>query len=392
MLKSYQLETRMDRHLIAFADAPEPDLITPALDARFKVSHVTLLADASQTSRADYIASVCRDARLQAQVLTLPHAWNPEPIRVRLKELVVAADHAVLFNLSGANPVHSAIAHEVALETQVPAFVVNPFSDQIHWLAHAPADLPGDHGNVADKLTLESYFGVYGMEIIGYSRRLHRPKPQMDAAADVLAHLAVQHAGLIGRLNTVCSSLTPEFETRAAVPNHASLISALRATGLCSILPDMRLRLTQFESRQFLGGGWLEWWLLKQVEALVGELPIQDAAASVRVRLPNGVTNEFDVAILCNNHAYMIEAKTTNAGSPDKGIGAQTLFKLDSVSGLAGMHAEAMLASLCLPTLKEASRAESQDIEIVAGAALTEVQTHLREWLKEPLGEEIPVE
>ncbi|WP_283147666.1 Card1-like endonuclease domain-containing protein [Silvimonas soli] len=373
----------MDRHLIAFADASEPDLITPALDARFKVRNVTLLADAGNVSRANYIASVCRDANLNTSVMPIPHGWHPEPIRVRLKEIIARGELPYLFNLSGANPIHSAIAHEVALGHQVPAFVVNPSSDQIHWLAHAPGDLPSDDGNVQDRLTLESFFAVYGIEIVSCSRRLHRPKPQMDAAADVLAHLAVQHPELINKLNGVCSLLTAEHETRNPIPNHPALLSALRATGLCRILPDLRLNLAQFDSRQFLGGGWFEWWLLHQVESLTPGMPIQDAAASVRVRLPNDVSNEFDVAILSNNHLYLIEAKTINAGMTDKGIGLPTLFKLDSVSTLGGLHADAMIASLSLPTLREANRAMAQDIEIVAGHALTLVQSHLRDWLRD---------
>ncbi|MBB5192148.1 hypothetical protein HNQ50_002885 [Silvimonas terrae] len=371
----------MHRHLIAFADAPEPDLITPALDQRFKIRNVTLLADATHIERANYMASVCREANLHTSVMPIPHGWHPEPIRVRLKEIIAGGELPYVFNLSGANPIHSAIAHEVALGHQVPAFVVNPSSDQIHWLAHPPHDLPSDDGNVEDRLTLESYFAVYGIGIVSCSRRLHRPKAQMDAAADVLAHLSVDHPELINKLNGVCSLLTAEHETRLPIPNEPALISALRATGLCQILPDLRLRLDQFDARQFLGGGWFEWWLLRQVEVLAGELPIQDAAASVRVRLPNDVSNEFDVVILCNNHLYVIEAKTINAGMADKGVGLTTLFKLDSLSSLGGMRAEAMLASLSLPTLREASRAQAQEIAIVAGDELTAVQARLRDWL-----------
>ena len=120
--------------------------------------------------------------------------------------------------------------------------------------------------------------------------------------------------------------------------------------------------------------------MLAQVTALQSELPIQDAACGVKIISREGVANEFDLAMLTNNQLYLVECKTI-LPKGNKSIGMDVIFKLDSVSQLGGLEAEAMLVAVGVANEAEQDRADLQQLEIINGKELLNIRDRLRRWI-----------
>ncbi len=366
-------------HLLAFVNRVESDIITPALDRRFGVNQVSLLCHRSELGLATDIAGVCRSLHLPASVVTL--AADTQPLALR-QQLAALAQGAVAFNISAASPVQAALAYDLARERQLPLMSIAPHSDRLIWL------LGGEHtglrtgSDIADGLTLAAYFALYGSRIEHIHYRLAQRPQRLEALAAGLAALAAQRPAALSLLNRLCNDLDTRQYSRHPLPRgERALRHWLASCGLVEVDQAGHVRCHDASVRFFLGGGWLEVWLLSQVAALQPALPISDAAVGVKV-VHDGVANEYDVAILCNNQLYLVECKTTAPTAlHQRGIGLDNLFKLDSAASLGGLHAHAMLATLYPATDSEAARAQAQGIALLSGPALARAQPVLRQWL-----------
>lgn len=366
-------------HLLAFVDHVVSDIISPALDRRFGIERVSLLCQQPDLALAFDIAGVCRNLQLAVTVETLPPDSQPLALRQRLQAL---AQGAVCFNISAASPVQAALAYDLARVRHLPLMSIEPQQDRLIWLLGGEHSTLLNGADIADGLTLEAYFGLYGSRIETLHYRLNRRNPRHEALAHDLALRAASHPKELSLLNRLCTELDEEqYSRRPLSGGEHHLRQWLEASAMVEFRPGGHMRCVDGRTRFFLAGGWLEVWLLSQLALLVPQLPISDAAVGVKIS-HRGVENEYDVALLCNNQLFLIECKTIAPAGPNHhGVGLENLFKLDSAASLGGLNARAMLASLYPASNSESDRAHAQQIAMLSGAQFMHAREHLREWL-----------
>lgn len=366
-------------HLFAFVSHMTSDIITPALDRRFEVGRVSLLCHESDLGYAYDIAGVCRSQHLPVTVETLPADNQPLVLQQRLRELLQAP---ACLNLSAASPVQAALAYEIARKRHLPVMALDHAHDRLIWLGAADPSAPPGGSDIADGLSLEDYFALYGCRVREARYRLRQRDVRLEQLAAGLAQRAASFPHELSLLNRLCNELDARQFSRRLLPRSEHFLrNWLQQSGMVSFDHIGHMRCRDAPSRLFLSGGWLEVWLLALVARMAPHMPISDAASGIKVS-HQGVENEYDVAVMCNNQLFLIECKTTAPASPRlRGVGLENLFKLDSAVRLGGLDAQAMLVSLYPPTSSEANRARVQQIATLSGSGLRQADDSLRRWL-----------
>jgi len=111
-------------------------------------------------------------------------------------------------------------------------------------------------------------------------------------------------------------------------------------------------------ARFFTAGGWLEDHVFDVIKRLKG---VQDTVKSLEIRRGRS-KNEIDVAFLVRNALFLVECKARNFLGPDKSIGAQAVYKLDSLVGLGGLRTRGILISY--RPLRDADQTRAKDLQI----------------------------
>ncbi|WP_432721525.1 DUF1887 family CARF protein [Jeongeupia wiesaeckerbachi] len=371
-------------HLLCPLDTVQSDIITPALDRVFGIRHMTIAAHRHRLDAAAAVAETAAAAQIGCDIIELSSEDSPSLLRGALAQIINDAGMPTLINLSGASPILAALAQEVALLRQVPSFVIHPERDTLVWLNHLPNVTPEQGYNIADRLTLDGYFGLFGCEIIEASVDLKHRNPQLEKLARHMAWFASRDSR---QLYSLMQHVIRADENGLTAPLPRELqpyLMPIEQAGLVTLLHGGELKLHDAQALRYLNGGWLEYWLFAEAASLIGQCPIHDLACGVQIITQDGVKNEYDLALLCNNQLYLVECKTQQPENRQTGLGVgnNVLFKLDSVSHLSELDARAMLVSVSRPTEHEVHRADEQDIEIVCGHDLVNLRERLRDWLK----------
>ena len=107
-------------HFLAFADNVIGDIITPALDKRFRIGRVTLFCEEKSLQNADNVGGVLREAGVPVSILPILPEWNAAAVFDRLRTVLAASEQPCLINLSGASPLQAAIAQPEEIEAMAP--------------------------------------------------------------------------------------------------------------------------------------------------------------------------------------------------------------------------------------------------------------------------------
>ena len=106
----------------------------------------------------------------------------------------------------------------------------------------------------------------------------------------------------------------------------------------------------------------------------------------MRVESAGHARNEIDVAALVHNRLYLIECKTRSmqGDSDAAGPGAETLYKLDSLTALGGLNTRGMVVSYQPLKQWDRQRADDLRIKVVEGGQLRNLDGHLANWINAP--------
>lgn len=369
-------------HLISFLDRQSVDVISPALDHQFRIGRVTILCEPEHLADARHSARLLRQRALQVFVVPIGEAWRPASITETLDRILAVRPEPCLINLSCANGMQAAVAQCYASRHGLPSFVIQPADDQLIWIDGLPTNYVADGEAIADSLKLEECFALFGHPWLACQYRLGQRDHGREVMARQLLQLAIDDPGAIRLLNLAGAQLQDGYLSQPLRPPiPPGLLSLIQESGWASWQDDVRIDFRSAETRAFLCGGWLELAVFCEVVALAqAGLPLQDAACGVRIGMPDGVSNEYDLALLANNQLYLVECKTV-LNARQRSVGMDVLFKLDSVSQLGGLEAEAMLITLNQPTAAESQRARAQALEIIAGPDLANLRERLHAWL-----------
>jgi len=178
----------------------------------------------------------------------------------------------------------------------------------------------------------------------------------------------------------------PMDDRQASDPQLGELISRFSAAGYLSRERD-RLVFPGEEQRFFVNGGWLELYVFDRLRHLRGEVrTVQDLGRNVHVQRDTRsgpVPNEIDVAVLSENRLYLIECKTRQWRGGANGPGAESLFKLETLTDLlGGLQARGMLVSYQDVPDHDRRRAADLRIQVCAGQQIQHLGESLKTWIR----------
>ncbi len=146
---------------------------------------------------------------------------------------------------------------------------------------------------------------------------------------------------------------------------------------------SQKIRFPNEASRLYVNGGWLEDYVLEQVKGLKLTEDIYDCRSNLRVKSPNKVENEIDVAFTAKNRLHLIECKTVNYQSHrNLAKGDQAAYKLDSIRDMmAGTFGKAIIVSYQKMTKHDRQRCQDLGISLTESDKINEIAPILTKWI-----------
>ena len=196
----------------------------------------------------------------------------------------------------------------------------------------------------------------------------------------------------IGQLNELAAnaekSLKVVIKDRIPRPDShlQSLLKECERQGFLSN-KNGKFTFTDEDSRFFINGGWLEIYINALLNALWTQGLLQDHShINILIRSPRGTENELDIAFMAGNRLHIIECKTRRFRNNQAGdVGTESLYKLDSLSDLAGLGTKSMLVSYRKLEKRDRGRARDLKIKTVEYTALQKMKDILRDWIQSGL-------
>jgi hypothetical protein len=123
------------------------------------------------------------------------------------------------------------------------------------------------------------------------------------------------------------------------------------------------VKFTSEKDRDFCKGLWLEKFVHSKLKDVADEAGLQDFSASIEIESSSGVRNEIDAAFLYNNELYVIECKTAKMDEK----GSDVLYKLDAISGYAGLYTKSIVITYKEMNKFDRKRARDLRINLIEG-------------------------
>ncbi len=365
------------RHQLCLVSQQATPNVTPVLDAGMKPQRLTLLVSPDMQAQAKALQQALEPGGVQVQQWPIDDAWSVEHIRQRVLDFAEThADESPILNATGGTKPMSMAAYAVFRERDWPVFYVHPEEDRVIWLH--PESRPSKP--LEDRIRLEPFLLAHGVRC----ERLDR-SPAASVWQQQAAKLARQSQHLISALNGLAISAEPSLqaamtEKQARWSALQGLLEQLDAAGILQ-LQQHHVQFISEEARFFACGGWLEDYAFLCLQKLRSRFPhaIHDAARNVQVQRGEGVSNEIDVAFLCNNQLHIIECKSGQISKK----ATDMLYKLDSLrQPLGGIRTRAMFISVRTPGQADEKRASESRTQLCCGKQLSALEVTLADWLK----------
>ena len=381
----------MQKHIhIAFIDEQFINIISPLLDSAIESHELILFIEQSQQSQANAIKNVLTPRAIKVTEELMPSTRNTEVLvdfyHHTLDHLISSnPNNRYVFNASCGDRQHVLSLYEVIKAYQLDCFMVEPKTDQLHWLT------PTERTNtqLADKLKITDFFPLIGCDITEISNAHIVEKKYRDLGAKWSVSQD-DFSKALGQLNYLAASSednnllsAPLSRQQLNCPQLQTLIDDLEDAELLTREGE-QLCFSHEEARFFANGGWLEEYVYGLLLSLKKEVPeLQDIAQGVAIKRKVGsgfVHNELDIVILANNKLHLIECKTKKF---ERGEGNQVIYKLDSLSDLlGGIQARAALVSYKGIRTSEKLRAKELEIALMCEEDLVNLKANLKNWLQ----------
>ena len=377
----------IDTHICLISHQPLPNLI-PLMDPAIRPRRVILLISKDMNEKAEWFATAV-PSEIQVRHHPVADPWDVESVQNEVlllleKERESVEQGRLVLNATGGTKPMTLAVYEACRIYGIPIFFVHPERDRVIWLY--PEDRPAHE--LANRIRLEPFLSAHGATVEG---RLNRSVPfaeRLELAAGIVHRIEhYQHA--IGALNGLAASAERTLRSRSlrnGRGNLQKLIQHFAGYGLLRY-EEGRLVFPNEEARFFVNGGWLEYHIFDAVRRLrERNSRIQDIAWGIQIRRHRrgrAISNELDVAFLCDNRLHLIECKTRKfAGEGEDTPGAEALYKLETLADLiGGLEARAMLVSYrdIRPGLR--ARAADMDVTVCAGHQLRNLQSVLVDFI-----------
>lgn len=373
-------------HLILVSAQQIPNL-TPILDEALRPKKVIMLVSGDMQERSKALENIFKPRGISVEQHPVDNPWDAGGI----SELIDRIIHpyppgSIALNATGGTKLMSIAAYEAFYTANRPIFYVHPEKDCLLWLnSDQPPHL------LEDRLKLKDYLTAYGAAKV--VPQPHGVKPEIKSLTNNLIQDIENYADALVMLNALAAQAKGTLRVRIENSQHAShafseLLTLFADAGLCRLDNDDKLMFPDETARFLVNGGWLEQHCYSLCQKLKTKIPVQDVACGINLTRLHGnkeVPNEIDVAMLADNHLYMIECKTKRFNLQDQ-INSETadvLYKLNTLRTLyGGSQARAMFVSF--NKLKKTTRDRAKDlkIEICSHTELKRLEQILHNWLQ----------
>lgn len=372
---------RHDVHVCLVSEQATPNFI-PVLDSRFRPREVVLVVSPQMRERARWLRQVLVRRVARVTEHAIEDAWDIPRVQEALLDLVARREGQDLaLNVTGGTKPMAIAAQEVFHAGKLPIFYVHPARNQIVPLSEG--DLPFA---IEERVGLVDFLAIHGF------RELSRDRREL---ADSHARFAEEFVKEVERFGQPLRTLNwlaacARDTLRTPLGRHAGdgrlgeLLDKLDRYDIGRIEKG-ELIFPDETARFFANGGWLELHIAAVLGRCAEQVGVQEIARSLFVESAGGATNEIDVAFLAHNRLFLVECKTKRLAGPDvDGPGAESLYKLDSLTALGGLNTRGMLASY--QQLRPADRQRATDLRIlvVESGQLRNLADHLRKWVSVP--------
>jgi hypothetical protein len=376
----------INTHLILVSAQPIPNL-TPILDEATRPQKVVMLVSADMQERSKALENIFKPRGISVERHQIADPWHARSISDQIDRIIQPyPPGGIALNATGGTKLMSIAAYEVFYSANQPVFYVHPEKDSLIWLNSDLQPHP-----LADRLKLEDYLTAYGAASV--IRQPHGVKPAIKTlTTDLIANIE-NYAQALGMLNALAFQATQTLRIRIenknrSFPAFMELLALFTDSGLCQLDNDNWLSFPGEEERFLVNGGWLEQHCYNLCLKLKLKTPIQDVACSINLTRLQGnksVPNEIDVAMLANNHLFLIECKTKRFNDQNKNFAetSDVLYKLNTLRTLyGGTQARAMLVSFIKLEKHVRDRAKDLKIEVCSHTEIKRLENMLYDGLQ----------
>lgn len=374
---------RYDVQICLVSDQPTPNLV-PVLSPETRPKEVVLFVSERMKERAGNLEDVFRHNSIKSRREEVADPYDINAVQTQLEGLIETIRKenpalSVAVNLTGGTKPMAMGVQTACFYGDIPYFYMNIESGEMQ--LQLPNDKYTRH-RLQGSLKMRDY-----LEAHGYSMEEEKPQAgsgngdKNRALLNTLVRYYRKFAKAIGRLN----GLAHEAEKKKALsvalggnvdPNMQDLLDEFSKAGALTV-KNGHIHFRSEEDRFFAKGGWLE----EAVFDVVNSLGFQDCKKNITVQSKKkAVKNEIDVAFMAQNRLYLIECKTRRF-TPEKDIGANTLYKLDSLTKLGGLTTQKMLVSYRGVDGATRQRAIQENIILLDADQLHDLKNRIRTWV-----------
>lgn len=354
----------------------------PLLDEKLRPKEVILLVTPEMESKALYLKKEIEPLGIKVRTETIEATGSFDKTQESIMDLLKGyAPESIALNATGGTKWMAISVQEVFRMNNSPVFYVDIATGNILLL-----DKKANPIRIGNTIKLKNYLRIYGYQIEKESPAIGLTEGYKIFCSEMVKNVA--HWGkAIGYLNSLAQQAEQEKSLKVKFDSYAqSDIKALLDLAWDSELlkyNEKEVTFSDDKARHFLNGGWIEYYVNSCLNALKSEGVLQDSSyLGLHVVSPKGTKNELDVAFMANNRLHIIECKTKRlSGSKAGAAGAESIYKLDSLSDLGGIGTKSMLISYRNLGEGDLRRAKELRIKTVEAGALLNLKEKLREWI-----------
>ncbi len=355
--------------------------VTPVLDEAIRPGKVILCASNTMQKKAEAMATFFNKKNVETEIFSLGYAYNFVELQERFLELAsgFGPQESIAINLTGGTKLMT-IAAQMVFDDR-PCFYVVLENSQILML---DTQNPSAY-QIQDKIRLHDYFALHG-----YSVKQQNRKKKISSESVLMCETLLKkydtYKKQLGTLNYLAAKA--EEEDSLTIRNEISddtcgLLDLFYKQGSISYYDDTKIEFSSTHARDFCKGFWLEEYVANELKKVDEQLGLQDFSASIEVESSTGTKNEIDAAFLYKNELYVIECKTARMNEK----GSDVLYKLDSISGYAGLYTQSIVATFKEMSKFDRKRARDLKINLIEGRDLNRLAERIVQIIQPDQGE-----
>ena len=313
-------------------------------------------------------------------------SFDPKQIRTILHHIFKEnRNHNFILNASSGYRMMVLVSLEYFTSKNLPAFVVDKFTNQLHWLH--PSENPSQE--VKTVLKISEYIKLTASQVLSKGQSTQEPKSRR-----ALTHWLIENIDQFGSSLAAMNHIAMRADTTLRYrmdrkykkkPFLQEILNRFEQADILHI-ENYTVIFKDEDNRFYANGGWLENHVFSLLYSMKNTRKnISDLAKGMEiVRAKGTVKNEIDVICMANNRLHLIECKTrkftnrNDANTP----GSAAIYRLDTLKeSFGGNSGKAMLVSYQKLSRYTEQRAKDLGIYCCSHKQLKQLQEHLYKFI-----------